>query len=149
MNHEHDLFLQATRMHRAGTKIFGRGLKEIGMTHGLAAVLLHLEKIGEDCNCRELASSLEIEPPTLVVLLQKLEHLKLIHKRPKPGAKRNTQIFFTAEGKRTLVQVKDIYNQLCDILLKGVNPDHLALATQVLEAVYAAQLTASGLTPPE
>ncbi|WP_426958919.1 MarR family transcriptional regulator [Muricoccus radiodurans] len=83
---------------------------------------------------RDLATQLMIEHPTLVRLLDGLEHQGLIRRNPEPG-KRANRIVLTAEAEPVVRAVNAIFARLRDRVLGGLSPDDLRTALRVLNTV--------------
>lgn len=148
MDKSDHFFFCVARLHRLATKTFGRELRSINMTHGLAAVLLHLDLLDEGCSQRELAFSLEIEQPTLANLIKRLEQLQVIEKKPHSNDHRKSMIYFTTKGRELFVQISRIYEATYRDMLAGLDKHELRLAEALLGDVYQVMKT-STLKHPE
>jgi len=138
MHNNQNFFFTIAKLHRLATKEFGKQLSQIGMTHGLAAVLLHLELIGEGSTQREIAASMEVEQPTLVQLIERLESLKIVIKKPYPGDRRKAAVFLTPKGRKLLSQIGVIYEATFQTLFDCIDGNQLHQAEQLLVRVYNA-----------
>src|SRR5476649_713541 len=77
---------EVARLLRRRFEHYTRGA-ELGLTRAQCAVLAHLAR-QEGINQAALAQSLDIEPITLVRLLDRLEESGLIERKPDPGDRR-------------------------------------------------------------
>lgn len=136
MDKSDHFFFCVARLHRLATKTFGRELRSINMTHGLAAVLLHLDLLEEGCSQRELAFSLEIEQPTLANLIKRLEQLQVIEKKPHSNDHRKSMIYFTAKGRVLLAQISSIYETTYRDMLTGLGEHELRFAEALLADIH-------------
>lgn len=129
------LFL-INRIHRLASREFNKRLDSVGMTHGLAAVLLHLDLIGEGTTQGRIAQSMEIENPTVVQLVSKLIKMNFLEKKPYPGDKRKFAIYFTASGRRMLSDLETIYQNTYQKLFGHLRRDDLDRAERLLTVLY-------------
>tara|TARA_R110000851_G_scaffold292467_2_gene446978 strand:+ start:276 stop:719 length:444 start_codon:yes stop_codon:yes gene_type:complete len=138
MHKTQHFFFNVVKLHRLWTKEFGKRLSGIGMTHGLAAVLLHLELLGEGSTQREIAESMEIEQPTLVALVERLEELALLTRRPYPGDRRKHVLMLTPKGRKLLSQIADIYESTYQALFSCIDGEQMNQIEQLLARIYSA-----------
>ena len=138
MPKDQHFFFTLSKIHRMAAKEFDKQLRDIGMTHGLAAALLHLDLIGEGASQRQIAASMEVEQPTLVQLISRLEKREYIEKKPFPGDKRRTSVYLTPGGHEVLSAVKTIYQATYEQLFGHLTKDQLDQAENTLMQVYDA-----------
>jgi DNA-binding MarR family transcriptional regulator len=86
----------------------------IGLTRAQCAVLIHLAARGP-CNQACLAQSLDIEPITLVRLLDRLQEAGLVVRKPDPRDRRAHALELTATAKPMLERIyalaDDVYGE--------------------------------------
>jgi len=138
MPKDQSFFFTLSKIHRMAAKEFDKQLKDIGMTHGLAAALLHLDLIGQGASQRQIATSMEVEQPTLVQLIARLEKRNFIQKKAFPGDKRRTSVYLTPSGQEALSAVKTIYQATYKQLFGHIKKDQLDKAEDMLMQVYEA-----------
>jgi DNA-binding MarR family transcriptional regulator len=80
---------------------------ELGLTRAQCAVLAHLAR-QEGINQAALAQSLDIEPITLVRLLDRLEEAGLLERKPDPGDRRAYVLMLTAKARPVLARIFDL-----------------------------------------
>ncbi|MBJ6136103.1 MarR family winged helix-turn-helix transcriptional regulator [Marinobacter litoralis] len=133
-----DFFFTVAKLHRLATKEFGKRLSHIGMTHGLAAALLHLNFVGEGSSQSQVAESMEIEQPTLVNLIARLEEMEIVKKEIFPGDRRKSAIILTPKGRKLLVQIEGIYDSTYRKLFGHVEKSQLEKAEHLQNKMYEA-----------
>lgn len=130
-----EFFFAVTKIHRLASKEFNKQLSCIETTQGLAIFLLHLDLVGEGASQREVAASMEVEQPTLVELVSRLENQCLVERKPYPGDRRKTAIFLTDNGKDLLSKIKIIYESTYQKLFGDIEDAHLDQGEQLLEKI--------------
>jgi MarR family transcriptional regulator, transcriptional regulator for hemolysin len=138
MPKDQHFFFTLSKIHRLASKEFDKQLKDIGMTHGLAATLLHLDLIGEGTSQRQIAASMEVEQPTMVQLISRLEKRKFVQKKPFPSDKRRNLVYLTPDGHKVLSAVKTIYQATYQKLFGHIEKDQLDRTEYLLMQVYEA-----------
>ena len=88
---------------------FERRSKGTGLTRAQWAVLAYIAR-NEGSSQAALADMLEIEPITLVRLLDKLEAAGLVERRPDPSDRRVARVAATARGSELLAQFRSRSN---------------------------------------
>jgi MarR family transcriptional regulator for hemolysin len=82
-----------------------------GLTRAQAAALIHLAARGS-CNQACLAQSMDIEPITLVRILDRLEELELIVRKADPRDRRAHVLGLTAKAEAMLEQIYGLANEV-------------------------------------
>jgi MarR family transcriptional regulator, transcriptional regulator for hemolysin len=126
------LFLTA----KAAREVLDARLQKMGASH-TAWLVLHalIEHNAEGSSQRALAEHLYIEGPTMTRHLDRLEAGGLIERRPDAQDRRNTLVFSTAEGKRTIRRLTSAMEQAQDDLLAGLSPADIETLTRLMERV--------------
>ena len=78
--------------------------REHGMTRAQWGVLVRLAR-QEGMTQAEMAASLEIQPISLVRLIDRLCEQKLLERRPHPSDRRANRLYLTAKGRATLAKL--------------------------------------------
>jgi MarR family transcriptional regulator, transcriptional regulator for hemolysin len=94
---------EASRLLRRRFEQYARA-DELGLTRAQCAVLAHLAR-QEGINQAALAQLLDIEPITLVRLLDRLEEAGLIERKPDPGDRRAYILMLTAKARPILTRI--------------------------------------------
>lgn len=148
-------FAQADALNRA-LRLIGmkhRGLAaaafaELGLHPGQEVLLLKLDAHGASTQ-RQLANRIGCEPPSVTLMVQKLEAAGLISRRPSPTDGRVTIVELTAHGGAVVVRLKEIWHRLAETTVAGLKTTSLDQLQQVLDDL-AQSLYPSGATdlPP-
>ncbi len=126
-----------TTLSLAGRKmrtLFDGLVRKRGLTLSRARLLLHLSNSGQ-VNQTELASVLELEHPTVVRLLDRLEALKLIERHAVENDRRAKQVRLTDKARPYLNEIAQVSDQMRNALLVNVNEEDLAITCRVLTQV--------------
>lgn len=109
-------------------------LKHTGLTQARWIVLLQLSQAGT-MSQRELADRINVEGPTLVRVLDKLEEQGLVARRACDDDRRIKHIHLTREARPVLKEITRISTALRRELLADVPAEDLARAWQILKAI--------------
>jgi MarR family transcriptional regulator, organic hydroperoxide resistance regulator len=88
-------------------------LTGLGLHIGHETVLLALDADGPQ-HQRRLAAAADVEPPTMTVMLRKLEAEGFIERRPSPTDARAVLVDLTANGRALIPELKQVYCDLAD-----------------------------------
>ena len=103
--------------------------KQLGLTRSQAAVLGRLSR-QEGINQVTLAQQLELEPITLVRLLDRLQAAGLIERRPDPQDRRARALYLTPQARPLLDRVGILARDVYDEALVGLSaPERERLVT--------------------
>jgi DNA-binding MarR family transcriptional regulator len=117
----------------------------LGLTRAQAAVISHLAR-QEGSNQASLAQILEIEPITLVRLLDRLEEMGLVERRPDPNDRRARLLSLTPAAHAMLMRIRALGAEVRDDACDGISPERReALIDALIEmkANLVADMTAS------
>jgi DNA-binding MarR family transcriptional regulator len=101
-------------------KRFEQNARGSGLTRSQWQVLAYLSR-SEGINQSGLADLLDVEPITLTRILDKLETLKLIERRPDPSDRRVWNLHLTTTARQKLQQVRKIGDATRAEALAGVS----------------------------
>jgi DNA-binding MarR family transcriptional regulator len=104
----------------------------LGITFGRARALRRVAR--QPMSMGELASALEIDPPNATVLVDDLESLKLVRRRPHPTDRRAKVVEATRKGKE-LARRADAILATPPPALSGLGAEDLEALRRVLERV--------------
>lgn len=124
-----------TELSIAGRKMrtmFDALVRERGLTLPRARLLLHLAS-GRTVIQSELATLLELEPPTLVRLLDGLERQGLVRRLSVEGDRRAKQVVLTEEAAEQVAELERIIAQMRRILLRDIPDADIVAAAGVLD----------------
>ena len=86
-------------------------LKEENLHPKQVPLLVNLWK-QEGCTQKELADSMEIKPPTLNVMIGRMEKNGLIERRKDEKDSRKSRIYFTDKGRNICEEYKDRFGEI-------------------------------------
>ena len=107
------------RLWRASHTRIAEALESLGLTPALFGVL-NLLGARDGAIQQEIASSMGIDPSTMVSLIDDLERSGLAQRRPHPTDRRAREIAITAKGRRTLERGRRMAMQVEDEVLGGL-----------------------------
>lgn len=109
---------------------------DLGLNKSHSGVLLQLERRrGKPINQATLAKRLEIEPMTLVPLLDHLEQAGLIERRPDPGDRRARLLFLKPEAEVHLKRIHEIASRLFSEAMAGLDETRQMRLTEDLALI--------------
>ncbi|MFI5907673.1 MarR family winged helix-turn-helix transcriptional regulator [Dactylosporangium sp. NPDC051541] len=131
---EADALNQAIRLlslrHRARAAAL---LAPLGLHTGQEALLLELDRTGPRIQA-QLSDALGCEPPSVTLMVKKLEASGHIRRTPAPADKRATVVALTDTGRELATAVKALWCDLADETVAGLD----AATVEGLPAVLAA-----------
>lgn len=92
----------------------------IGLTRAQWQVLAYLAR-SEGLNQASLAHLLEIEPITLVRLIDRLEAMGLVERRPDPRDRRQRNLFLTEKARPELARIRALGAEVREEALTGID----------------------------
>jgi MarR family transcriptional regulator, organic hydroperoxide resistance regulator len=102
------LFIQVAKAHRARTHEL---LSTLGLHVGQEMILVALSR-HEDLTLSELAEQLEVQPPTVTKMVQRLESSGIVKREPCKNDSRVSNICLTPKGKQLQTKMEKIWNQV-------------------------------------
>ena len=98
----------------------GARARRLGLTRSQAAVLIHLER-HEGINQVTLAQMMELEPITLVRLLDRLQAAGLVERRADAADRRARILYLTAEARPLLQRIWSLAEEVRDEATAGLS----------------------------
>lgn len=117
------LMVQISRAHR---KAADMALAELGLHIGQEILLMHLWA-NDGLIQSELADLMQVEPPTLTKMVNRMEKAELLERRKDEQDARSCRIYLTDQGKALQEPVNQVWNALETQILTD-----LTLAEQLL-----------------
>jgi DNA-binding MarR family transcriptional regulator len=102
-------------------------LAELGLHPGHETILLQLDACGP-LTQRQLAVGADCEPPSITVMVRKLEAAGLVSRAPAAHDARAVVVRLTPEGRGTVSRLKELWRDLADETVAGLvdtKLDHL------------------------
>jgi MarR family transcriptional regulator, transcriptional regulator for hemolysin len=113
-----EILFQLSDVARAMRTYVDQCVRRHGMTRAQWAALLRLDR-HEGMTQVELAESLEIQPISLVRLIDRLCEQRLVERRPHPSDRRANRLYLTAKGRATLERLAPLGREISGQLLAG------------------------------
>jgi len=127
-----EILFQLTDVARAMRTFIDQCARGHGMTRAQWAVLIRLER-QEGMTQAEMAESLEIQPISLVRLIDRLCDAKLVERRPHPSDRRANRLYLTAKGRITLERLVPVGREISgDVLASFSETEAGELLQQLL-----------------
>lgn len=95
---------------------------DIGFTYAQARALVHVAR-NEGRRQVELADLMEVQPITLARLIDQLQTLGLVERRPDPQDRRAYRLYLTDAAEEPLRQIRELGKAVYDRMLEGVDSD--------------------------
>lgn len=131
-NPKREVLFELSDVARAMRTYIDQRAGEHGMTRAQWGALVRLER-QEGMTQAELADSLEIQPITLVRLIDRLCGAGLVERRPHPRDRRANRLYLTGRGHTTLARLMPLGREISgDILATMSDADILDLLRKLL-----------------
>lgn len=98
---------------------------------GQAGILFIMEHFGE-MSQRELASKMQVTPPSITAAIQKMEKLEFIRRKPDGKDQRIMRLSLTDKGRSCLAHSKEVAKQMDELMFKGMSPEEKLLLRRLL-----------------
>jgi len=128
------------------SKRFAERIATVGLQPPLFRVL-NLVDAEEGKSQQAIAAGIEIPPSRMVALVDELERLGLVERRPDPKDRRVRALFLTAEGRRRLARGRKIAKQHEEELTKGMKAADRDRLVDLLQKIVDEQSIGRGVHP--
>ena len=125
------LVVEVSRLMR---REFYERLEGSRLTQAQARALKHIAH-NEGLNQRDLADLLEIQPITLARLVDQLEEMELVERRPDPEDRRAYRLHVRPKAKPHLVAIDNVAEEIRTHALEGLNEKERAAAVAALAKI--------------
>lgn len=125
------------RLWRATHTRTAAALETIGLTPALFAVLDHV-RAHENAIQQQIATTMGIDPSTMVALVDELERAGLARRRPRPQDRRAREIVLTPRGRRALTRARALAAEVEGDVLRGLSAAERRELIALLRKAYAA-----------
>jgi len=112
-----------------------RTLAALGLSHASGWVLLHVGRLGDAVPQTGLAVAVDMQGPSLVRLIDRLESDALVQRRPDGDDRRVNRIHLTDAGRALVGRIEDALRGVRAEMLDGIEDAALNTATQVLQQI--------------
>ena len=109
--------------------------REISLTLAQAKALVRLEK-NEGVSQARLAELAEVDPMTMVRILDRMEAEELLERRPDPADRRARCLYLTAKARPILSEIWRLSDEIRAELFAGVSKAEREQFMAVLERLY-------------
>lgn len=113
------------RVHRLCRDVVTIAVEPLGLTQSRWTALIHIHMLKEGVTQHQLAQSLGIEMPSLTRTIKQLEAQLLITRCVDEHDKRSKNIYFTAQGHKTLHTLKEKIAEVKSQLYQGFTDTQL------------------------
>jgi DNA-binding MarR family transcriptional regulator len=131
LNLPREVLFQLTDVARAMRTYIDQRAREHSMTRAQWGVLLRLER-QEGMTQAEMADSLEIQPISLVRLIDRLCDHALVERRPHPRDRRANRLYLTEKGRTTLAHLVPLGKEVASEILASMEEKDVADLLQKL-----------------
>jgi len=125
VNLRREALFQLTDVARMMRTYIDQRAREHGMTRAQWGVLLRLER-QEGMTQAEMAESLEIQPISLVRLVDRLCEHGLIERRPHPRDRRANRLYLTDKGRATFARLVPLGKEISAEILADLDESHVS-----------------------
>jgi DNA-binding MarR family transcriptional regulator len=119
---------------RANRQYIDEELRKIGLHVGQEMILFQLWCEEDGLSQSQFAEKLCVEPPTVTKMLQRMEAVQLVVRRPDPDDARISRVFLTEKGRALEGPVKKIWEELDTRSMAGLSlPEQMLLRRMLLQ----------------
>ena len=115
-------------------RVFDERMRALGITGAQARLLFNLLKHEGEPQAF-YAERLEVEPITLCRMLDRMEEVDMVERRPNPADRRSHLIFLTAKARRNSEGIRDQANRIVDAMLEGLSGEERTQLTALLTRI--------------
>jgi DNA-binding MarR family transcriptional regulator len=135
-NLRRELLFQLIDVARSARTYIDQRAREHGMTRAQWGVLVRLER-QEGMTQAEMAESLEIQPISLVRLIDRLCDHGLVERRPHPKDRRANRLYLTDRGRSTLARLAPLGREITAEVFAALDEAEAADLVQKLLRIRA------------
>jgi MarR family transcriptional regulator for hemolysin len=125
VNLRREILFQLSDVARSMRTHIDQRAREHGMTRAQWAVLVRLER-QEGMTQAEMAEALEVQPITLLRLIDRLCEQRLVERRPHPRDRRANCLYLTAKGHSILLQLMPLGKEIAADVLTSMGDGEVA-----------------------
>jgi len=131
---EENLCFLVVEVSRLMRREFNERLEGSHLSQSQARALKHIGH-NEGLNQRELAEILEVQPITLARLVDQLEDMKLVERRPDPSDRRAYRLHLKPAAAPHLAAIERVANTIRAHALEGLDVQERAAAVAALQKI--------------
>jgi MarR family transcriptional regulator, transcriptional regulator for hemolysin len=130
-------FATALLLPRRWRAVMDAEVSRYGLTSATCRPLFYLGRLGDGVRPKDLAEMLEIERPSLVQLLDRLESAGLLRREEDPHDRRGKTLRLTASGRELYDRTKDMAERMAERLFEGVIEADIDACERVFARIFA------------
>lgn len=111
-------------------------LAPLGLHTGQEALLLELDRRGPSIQA-QLSEALGSEPPSVTIMVRKLEAAGHVRRAPSPTDRRASVVELTEDGKNLVGRLKELWRALAEETVAGLPEETVAGLPALLRAMTA------------
>lgn len=111
------------------------GLMDTPLSPGQPKVLDYLKE-NDGASQKEIAGGCHIEPPTLTVLLNRMEKNGLIERRVQDNNRRTWYVYLTEHGKMYQKRVEEEFQKIEAAVFQGISKEEKEIFTKAWIQIY-------------
>lgn len=142
-----DFGLRTIRLGRRWRHIMDAEAGRFGLTAASCRPLFHLGKLGDGVRPKDLAEALDLEPPSLGQLLDRLEEQGLVQRRDAPGDRRCKTLHLTGQGQALYRQIAGMVALVGERLTAGISDADLTVCLRVYAQIESNVAEFAGMGP--
>lgn len=144
-----DFGLAAVRLSRMWRNSVDAELSKFGLTASTWRPLFYLGRLGDGVRPKDLAQALDIEPPSMVQLLDRLEAQGYVERRDSAEDRRSKTLHMTETGRAIHARTIDVSTRVAQALTAGISDAQLELCLDLFRRIEDNQrkLAEDGLAP--
>ena len=125
-----DLGLLGIVMHRVMNRAKSK-YQEFDLNRSQASILFTLHR-RSSMSQKELASSLNMTPPSITSAIQKMEREGYITRKPDEADQRIMRLALTEKGESCIQNVKQVAEEMSSQIFRGLSPEEIMLFRRLL-----------------
>ena len=141
MNVRDCIFFQLTKASQTGAEFWTKKVKHLNVTASQAVVLNFLGE-GDRILANSLRKKLQITSATMTGILDRLEKLELIERKPHPNDRRAILVCLTDQGRQCAAEINSIMVQANEEFLSGFNPEQSENLRKMLACIRSGEYMA-------
>ncbi|HVI51987.1 MAG TPA: MarR family transcriptional regulator [Candidatus Sulfotelmatobacter sp.] len=130
-----DFGLSAVRLSRLWRNSVDAELVKFGLTASTWRPLFYLGHLGDGVRPKDLAAALDIEPPSVVQLLDRLEAQGYVERRESAEDRRSKTLHLTDRGRAVQARTMDVSLHMATHLTEGISDDELGICLRVFRRI--------------
>lgn len=133
----HTLHFQLLAAHTLFQRTFLKNIRKVypDLLPGQPKVIDFLMRTPSACQ-REIADACLLEPPTLSLILRKMERAGLVIRGKTPDNRKNSTVRLTAKGKRIGKKILELFEETEQRLCRGLRKNECAALSKALRTIF-------------